>query len=324
MVIGAVTGAAVWRLLELVAPGVPVSPAPFVIVGMMACFGSIGHIPFATMLMVSEMTGNLSLLPAAMVAVGIATLITRDQHIYSAQLRSRADSPAHRFRYPLTPLGTLPLSAATVPPPVKLRITDVAAAVREGVAAAPLHAAPVVDEQGFLVGTLTAESLRAAADDATIASLTDRTAPTATVDFTLEAGMELLAMSQSPWAPVVGSDRRLAGIVTAQGLLRRYRSALRSSMRRLEVLSGSPVVEARIPAGSPLAGKTVADVPLPADTVIVTVQRGPQALFATAATALAEDDLLTIFSRSSTGSGLHLPGVEVLAPRSEGEPVVAT
>src|SRR5665648_1292269 len=78
---------------------------------MMACFGSIGHIPIATMLMVAEMTGNLSLLAPAMVAVGIATLIVGDRHIYASQLRSREDAPAHRFRFGLTPVGALPISA---------------------------------------------------------------------------------------------------------------------------------------------------------------------------------------------------------------------
>lgn len=95
MVVGALVGAGVWRLLEHVAPGMPLSPAPFVIVGMMASFGSIGHIPIATMLMVGEMTGNLSLLAPAMVAVGIATLIVGDRHIYRSQLGSREDLPTH-------------------------------------------------------------------------------------------------------------------------------------------------------------------------------------------------------------------------------------
>lgn len=73
MVIGAFTGAALWRLLAPVAPGVPHGPAPFVIVGMMACFGSICRAPLAVMLMVAEMTGSLTALAPAMIAVGLAT-----------------------------------------------------------------------------------------------------------------------------------------------------------------------------------------------------------------------------------------------------------
>ncbi|MGH9046505.1 MAG: chloride channel protein, partial [Acidimicrobiales bacterium] len=51
MVIGAFVGAAVWRLFEPVFPSMGHDPAPYVIVGMMCCFGSISRAPVAVMLM---------------------------------------------------------------------------------------------------------------------------------------------------------------------------------------------------------------------------------------------------------------------------------
>ncbi|MFE7421404.1 chloride channel protein [Rhodococcus sp. NPDC057529] len=94
MVIGAFTGAAVWRLLEPIAPGVPDNPAPFVIVGMMACFGSIARAPLAVMLMVAEMTGSIGVLVPGMIAVGLSYLIVRrsGKTIYRAQLENRAEA----------------------------------------------------------------------------------------------------------------------------------------------------------------------------------------------------------------------------------------
>ena len=80
MVIGGMLGAAFWRLGHGVLPAMPASPAPFVIVGMMALFGGIAHAPLAVMLMVAEMTGNLSLLAPAMVAVAISTALVGDAH----------------------------------------------------------------------------------------------------------------------------------------------------------------------------------------------------------------------------------------------------
>ena len=90
MVVGGAAGAGIWRLFEL-AGVAPDSPAPFVIIGMTACFGAIAHSPLAVIIMVSEMTGNLTLLPAAMVAIAIATFIVGEQTIYKSQLVSRAD-----------------------------------------------------------------------------------------------------------------------------------------------------------------------------------------------------------------------------------------
>ncbi len=70
MVIGAFMGAAVWRLFEPIAPSMGHDPAPYVIVGMMCCFGSISRAPLAVMIMVAEMTGSLSILTPALVGVG--------------------------------------------------------------------------------------------------------------------------------------------------------------------------------------------------------------------------------------------------------------
>jgi chloride channel protein, CIC family len=99
IVIGGFTGAAIWRLGELVhAPGLPDKPGVFVVVGMMACFGSVAHAPLAVMIMVAEMTTSFSVVPCAMVAVGIAyLLISRTGvSIYRAQRLNREAARAER------------------------------------------------------------------------------------------------------------------------------------------------------------------------------------------------------------------------------------
>ncbi|HEU0166937.1 MAG TPA: chloride channel protein [Chloroflexota bacterium] len=100
MVIGGLLGAGFWRLTDGILPGMPPTAAPFVIVAMMALFGGIAHAPLAVMLMVGEMTGNLSLLAPAMIAVGIASWVVGRNTIYTSQLPTRADSPAHRSEPP--------------------------------------------------------------------------------------------------------------------------------------------------------------------------------------------------------------------------------
>jgi H+/Cl- antiporter ClcA len=96
MVIGAFTGLAVWRLLEPFAPAVGHDPAPFVIVGMMAVFGGISRAPVAVMLMVAQMTGSITLLGPAMVAVAVSWFIVKraDDSIYRSQPHTRADAAA--------------------------------------------------------------------------------------------------------------------------------------------------------------------------------------------------------------------------------------
>jgi CIC family chloride channel protein len=93
VVIGAFVGAAIWRLADLSGlPGIPDGPGVFVVVAMMACFGSVAHAPLAVMIMVAEMTGSFSVLPGAMITVGIAyMLISRtDVSMYQAQRYDRS------------------------------------------------------------------------------------------------------------------------------------------------------------------------------------------------------------------------------------------
>jgi chloride channel protein, CIC family len=99
IVIGAFVGAATWRLGDLFhLPGVPESPGIFVVVGMMACFGSVAHAPLAVLIMVAEMTGSFSVVPGAIIAVGVASLLMyrTKVSIYHAQRLNRETAEAER------------------------------------------------------------------------------------------------------------------------------------------------------------------------------------------------------------------------------------
>jgi CIC family chloride channel protein len=93
LVIGAYLGAAVWRLFEPVVPSLGHDPAPYVIVGMMCCLGSVSRAPVAVTLMVAEMTGSLVLVLPAAVAVALAWWVVRrdDDTICRSQRHRRAD-----------------------------------------------------------------------------------------------------------------------------------------------------------------------------------------------------------------------------------------
>jgi chloride channel protein, CIC family len=101
--IGAFVGAGIWRLADLAGlPGIPDAPGVFVVVAMMACFGSVAHAPLAVMLMVAEMTSSFSVLPGAMITVGIAyLLITRTSvSMYGSQRLNREAAQAERMPAP--------------------------------------------------------------------------------------------------------------------------------------------------------------------------------------------------------------------------------
>ena len=218
MVIGGMLGASFWRVGYGVLPHLPASPAPFVIVGMMALFGSIAHAPFAVMLMVAEMTGNLSLLAPAMIAIAVATLLVGDRTIYTSQLPNRAAAPAHRLRSSFPLLAALTVGNAYVPaviPEGDTSSSGVAVGIRDRLDDAMLIMADagvdevVVEDEGQAVGTL---SYRGALS--TYRSMID--AGLRRVDHLPTAAM-LLEFTVAPGSPVEG--RSLASAGFPQGTL---------------------------------------------------------------------------------------------------------
>ena len=204
MVIGAFLGASVWRLFEPMVPSMGHNPAPYVVVGMMCCFGGISRAPLAVMLMVAEMTGSLSMLAPAMIAVGIAWLIVRrsDDTIYRSQLKSRADAPAQRLLAGLPLLAAIPTARAMAPPRLVLAAHANAGEARRALADAGVTGAPVVDTARRWAGTVARADLDAKPGRSHIAGeAADPGAPTAALSSHLDVALDALSEAPSPGSP---------------------------------------------------------------------------------------------------------------------------
>ena len=97
--VGASVGLLFGMLFHTIFPGLVTSVAPFVIVGMLALMGGAGKIPISVLLMITEMTGSLQLLPAAMIAVSMSYLISGQSTLYRSQVATREESPVHMNEY---------------------------------------------------------------------------------------------------------------------------------------------------------------------------------------------------------------------------------
>src|SRR5581483_8925094 len=201
MVIGGFVGLGVWRALHGVTGGMPDVPAPFMVVGMIACFGSVAHAPLGLMLMVAEMTGSLALLPPAMVAIGLATLVVGDDSIYESQLRSRAESPAHRAAFGLPLLSSVKIADVMTPPRLTVTSAMPVDDARHLLEERGVPGAPVLDEDGKFIGVLSLEqtSLPGAlkGDDL------DRSYPSVPSDQGLDFALDSMVSGGLGWIPVV-------------------------------------------------------------------------------------------------------------------------
>jgi CIC family chloride channel protein len=308
MVIGGLLGAAIWRLLLPWAPFMPSDPAPFVIVAMMAFFGSIAHAPIAVMLMVAEMTGNLTMLAPAMIAVGVALLVVDDHSIYASQLGSRTESPAHRFQFAMPVMATLPASDAVRAARVVAGPNDQVGPLIGRLKKAGLPGAPVTTPDGTLKGVVSVARLERAKAEARVSELLAQnaeSAPLISAEDTLDEALGALADSNSTWAPVV-LDGKLMGILSARDIMRTYKAALAGSARRIrEIGPDGSLLKADVEPGSALAGTTVARVAWPREVVLVAVHRGEQMIVPRGDLRLERGDQLTLFVMTAAREALE-------------------
>lgn len=165
--IGGMLGGGMWGALHTHVPWMPDTPAPFVIVGMMALFGGVAKAPIAVMLMVAEMTGEFSMLVPAMIATSIAYLVAGDTSIYESQVPTRADSPAHRAEYNVPLITAICVGDAMRRGVVPGASYDSIEAAEERMSAADVRGLPIVDADR-LVGMFTvSDALRARRDHLT-------------------------------------------------------------------------------------------------------------------------------------------------------------
>lgn len=309
MVVGGVTGAVVWRVLELTGLPVPDSPVPFVIVGMITCFGSIAHAPLAVMLMVAEMTGNLSLLAPAMVSVALGVLVVGDSSIYLAQLTNRAALPANRLAFGLPMAAAVPVRSVMAPPRLVLRGDEPARAARVRLSAAGVPGAPVVAGDGQFLGVVSRQMLAALADrgpTTPVARLVDAEAPSLPDDATLDHAVDALASSRYGWVPVLDRSMAIAGVLAVSDLVSGYRLALKDATRRLvRSADGSSLMEVDVKAGAAADGAAIRDLALPHPLIVLTVLRGSELVFADATTVLRAGDQLTLLAGRSTAAAVE-------------------
>ena len=325
MVIGAFLGAGVWRVFEPLVPSMGHNPAPYVIIGMMCCFGGISRAPLAVMLMVAEMTGSLSMLAPAMIAVGLAWLIVRrsDDTIYRSQLRSRADAPAQRLLAGLPLLTAIPTARAMAAPRLVVIARQSVDEARRALAGAGVTAAPVVDEAGRFEGSVARTDLDSSREhDRSVGELADPASLTVPMSSHLDIALEALMESVSSWVAVLDGDRRVVGTLSLSDLMRAYRRELLASVARLsDLVPGSDSLEVKVTADSPVAGKTLRAAGLPRGVVVTSITRRDEVVLPSGDTVILVGDRLSLLGdrEGVEGIGRVTPLGDATSSRAAGE-----
>jgi len=97
--IGGMLGGAFGEIAVKLFPNIDMNPGAFVLVGMAAFFSGAAKVPIASIIMVSEMTGDYFILPPLMLACTLSYLFSGEESIYENQVPTKADSPVHRGKF---------------------------------------------------------------------------------------------------------------------------------------------------------------------------------------------------------------------------------
>lgn len=308
MVIGGMLGASFWYLFHPIFAGMPATPAPFVIIGMIGMFGGIAHAPLAVMLMVAEMTGNLSLLAPAMIVVAISTAIAGDNTIYRSQLPDRASSPAHRVRMSFPLLSSLLVRDAMAPCDTLPGNVPIVEAIRH-FDRDPDSGLALLDESGNFAGIVTSQRLiemsRGLKTNTPLIKLIPKDPVVLNPEDHMDVALEQLTTRGISWAPVV-ENGLLAGKLTVKDAIATYRHTLERSIRRTSELPGTTeLFEVKISPSSLLSGKTLRDAHFPADTLVVSVTRKGSTIFPHADTKLEPGDVVVVMADPASETDLH-------------------
>jgi len=235
--IGGMLAASLWTVGQgFMSSYLPSSPQPFIVVGMMALFGAVGHAPIAVIIMVSEMSGTYTMLAPAMIAVGLAYVIVGRNTIYESQVLSLAQSPAHRYEY-ISPLlnvmrvdQAMITNCSTVSPGASMeKAAQVIRACRV--------AAPVVNDRGELAGIVANEDILPVPldrrDMTRVEDIMSRNLIVTHAQETLEHALELMVSKGVAVLPVVDTkdSTRLIGLLTRQSIIQAYESEAKKMLK---------------------------------------------------------------------------------------------
>jgi CIC family chloride channel protein len=162
LVIGAMLGGAFGATAAALFPHLVQDPRAYVLVGMAGFFAGVSKTPVATLIMVSELTGNYGLLAPLMLVCVVAMIAFRRRSIYEKQVPSRFDSPAHLGDFVVDLLEGITVGdlAAQGRPPTPIPENLPLPQILQRIAAAETAYYPVVDPEGRMTGIFSVNDIR--------------------------------------------------------------------------------------------------------------------------------------------------------------------
>lgn len=222
--IGSALGGSIGRLAAIALPHAHVDPGAYALIGMGAFFAAFLRCPVSAVLIVFETTGDYGLVLPVMLAVAIATTISRRIEPHSlTELQMHEEG----FREPVEandPLAGLTvaevMSAETITVRADLSMLDAA----RRISGTRHRAYPVINEDGKLLGVLPSTAIDVAARAGTMEEpIAAHVQPNPIVANAADDMLDLIrrmAQSGIDRCPVVDDEGRVAGFISPADIMR--------------------------------------------------------------------------------------------------------
>ena len=273
IVIGGAIGGVVAELVRFAFPSIVPPTGAFVMVGMAGFFAGAANTPLASIIMVSEMTGNYRLLVPSMWVCMIAFLLVRRTTLYAGQLSRRSESPVHLGEMMQEVLDRLTvaeaLKRAVKEPLVTVHASATLTELCERFATSHHSSFPVVDDEGRMVGVIDDGALRLAVtmhgqgmEDIIVAHDLIERAPKLFATDSLHAAMHAMVTSGRDELVVVDEKdpSRAIGALSRRDLVSAYDLEMRRDLDERGRSSGDRVVWGAPPVLDPRSADVSSDL----------------------------------------------------------------
>lgn len=312
--LGTMLGGAFGAALRLVAPGGVASPQTYAVVAMGAVFAAAAQAPLTAITIILEMTGDYQITAGVMACCAMAYFVygflARDS-MYTVKLTRKGIVVVRGTE--IRPTERIPVRAAQRRFrggfPASMPVSE----VHRAVSGHGHQSAVVVDDRGKLAGVVSDDDVRRAVvggeGQRPVGEIASRAVVSVFPDQSLEEAMRLLAVYDYRMLPVVSraDHREVVGILGRADVLRAYDAHTAHGLetsRRVQLLRDlardeGAFSELVLPTSSPVAGKTLAELKLPAQCLLVSVTRGAAVLIPHGQTRLEPGDRLLVFCSPS-------------------------
>jgi CIC family chloride channel protein len=316
--IGAMLGGAFGTLAHQTLPGITAAPGAYALVGMAAVFAGAAHAPITAVIILFEMTNDYRIILPLMLATVVSVLLSQKlnrESIYTLKLARRGIRLEYGRDVDVMQ-GVLVGEAMTTDVDTvyaDLSLVDLDRVFHE----THHHGFPVLDGNGELFGVVTVQDLERAKERGPVVGLSVRDITTRQVlvahpDEPVWAALKRLGTRDVGRLPVVDpqNPKQLVGAIRRHDIVRAYKVGIGRKLEmqakaehlRLGRLTGTEFIDVTVLPQSPAAHRTVKELNLPEDCLLVSIFRDSKVLIPHGTTRLLPGDrLAALVKKESTG-----------------------